>query len=476
MQQPTALNSKFTMAKVKNLIENGKENAENRNNNSLTVNELSRSTYAEFLSASTKVLTEMEFEKQTDGNLKIKCPSDTIFNALPELLKTGVDTLKGQIDKEVFLYGALGCLSAIMPNVFGVYNGRKVYTNVFVYILGSAGSGKGALEYGRRLVLPVHLRRQELTEPQQSLILAANTSSTKAVKDLSDNGGDALFFETEGDTMANAFKSDTGDHSDTFRKAFHHEPISLSRVTDNLKIYISEPRLSAVLSSTFGQLLSLVPSAENGLFSRFLFHEVQPTDEFVNPFDRQKRTYESVFDNLGNKFFDMYEDLRQREAVNFDLHPNHEEFFVMAFSKWKREIRDLISERYDFGQYDLDGTIHRLGLICFRLAMIFTTIRRFETNTLASEMICSDEDFYTAFRLVEIAKNNAFAIYTRLPKPKYYGSEGKNEALTKAVNKADSIQKAKELHDGGMSLGNIAAQVLGDPKKKQTISNWLKTI
>jgi Protein of unknown function (DUF3987) len=362
MQQPTALNIKFLMAKVKISNDNGKENAEKKENNPLTVNEL---TYSEFMTASTKILTEMEFEKQTDGNLKIKCPNDIIFNALPELLKKGVDTLKDQTDKEVFLYGALGCLSSIMPNVFGSYAGRKVYPNLFVYILGSAGVGKGKLEFARRLVLPVHLRRQELTEPQQSLILAANTSSTKVIKDLSDNDGDALFFETEGDTMANAFKSDTGDYSDTFRKAFHHEPISLSRVTDNLKIYIPEPRLSAVLSSTFGQLLSLVPSAENGLFSRFLFHEVQPTDEFVNPFDRQKRTYEAVFDKLGNDFFDMWECLKQHETVSFDLHPNHEEFFVLAFSKWKRDIRNLISERSDFGHYDLSVSVWQWFLPLF---------------------------------------------------------------------------------------------------------------
>lgn len=453
--------------KIVQSSENDKNNTLKNKDNSLNNKELS---YNDFMAESTKILTELEFEKKADGNLKIKRPTDSIFNALPELLKTGVDTLKDQTDKEVFLYGALACISSVMPNVFGSYSGRKVYPNLYVYILGNAGVGKGKLEFARRLVLPIHLRRQELTDNNENLIIAANTSSSKAIRDLDSNGGDGLFFETEGDTMANAFKSDTGDYSDTFRKGFHHEPVSLSRITDNLKIYISEPRISAVLSSTFGQLLSLVPSAENGLFSRFLFHEVEPTDEFINPFDRQKRTYEKVFDDLGNKFFDMYECLKLQEPISFDLHTQHEEFFVMAFSKWKREIRELISQRSDFGQYDLDGSIHRLGLICFRLAMILTIIRRFETDNIESEMICSDEDFYTAFRLVEIAKNNAISVYTRLPKPKYVFTEKGNSLY----DKADKHEQVMKLHKEGISYKKIAIQVFGDETKKATVQAWIK--
>jgi len=274
--------------------------------------------------------------------------------------------------------------------------------------------------------------------------------------------------------MANAFKSDTGDYSDTFRKGFHHEPVSLSRVTDNLKIYIPEPRISAVLSSTFGQLISLVPSAENGLFSRFLFHEVQPTDEFVNPFDRQKRGYEKVFDELGNSFFTMYEQLKQYggKQVGFDLHPQHEEFFVMAFSKWKREIRALISERSDFGQYDLDGTVHRLGLICFRLSMILTVVRRFETGNIESQMVCGDDDFYTAFRLVEIAKNNAIAVYTRLPKPRFITTEKGNSLF----DKGEKYEQVCKLHKEGISFKKIAMQVFGDASKKTLVQSWVKKI
>lgn len=58
------------------------------------------------------------------------------------------------------------------------------------------------------------------------LIIPANSSATSVYQILSDNGGNALMLETEGDTLANVFASDYGNFSDGLRKVFHHEPIS----------------------------------------------------------------------------------------------------------------------------------------------------------------------------------------------------------------------------------------------------------
>jgi len=45
--------------------------------------------------------------------------------------------------------------------------------------------------------------------------------------------GNLLMFETEGDTVVNAFSSDYGDHSDAFRKAFAHESFGYLRRGDD---------------------------------------------------------------------------------------------------------------------------------------------------------------------------------------------------------------------------------------------------
>ena len=81
-----------------------KENAKKDEDKSLTNNDL---PFSNFYSESSKILEEMAFEKQQDGNLTIKRPTDTVFDALPLMLKTGVDTLKDQTDKEGSRYVGL---------------------------------------------------------------------------------------------------------------------------------------------------------------------------------------------------------------------------------------------------------------------------------------------------------------------------------------------------------------------------------
>lgn len=61
--------------------------------------------------------------------------------------------------------------------------------------------------------------------PIKTLLIPANSSATSVYQVLNDNGGIGLISETEGDTLANTFKSDYGNFSDGFHKAFHHEMI-----------------------------------------------------------------------------------------------------------------------------------------------------------------------------------------------------------------------------------------------------------
>ncbi len=68
--------------------------------------------------------------------------------------------------------------------------------------------------------------------PLRMLIIPANNSATGLFQILNDNKGIGLIFETEGDTLAQTFKSEHGNYSDGFRKAFHHEIISYNRRKD----------------------------------------------------------------------------------------------------------------------------------------------------------------------------------------------------------------------------------------------------
>ena len=426
-----------------------------------------------FYDDSSKLLSSSEFEKDLKGNMEIISLPNEIFNDLPKLLKDGCAILTDQTDKEVFFYGALGCLSAVLPNVEGTYDGKTYSPHLYTYIIGTAGIGKGALSYAKTLVNGIEIKIiTESTEAMQSnpeakrkeLFLPANSSSTGAIELLAKNDENGLIFETEGDTLANVFKSDFGNYSDSFRKAFGHETISYYRRGDKEKVYIDRPKLATVLSSTFGQLLHLVPTAENGLFSRFLYYELQPVREFKDVFQKEKKKYNDVFLNLGLDVETLYEKLKRFESVNFNFTKRQEDFFMVIFSKWKAELYEYVAD-------DLDGTIHRLGLICFRLSMIFTTLRAFENNTLTYNIECDDLDFMNALKIVETSKNNAFTIFKRLPKPQLIHTDKANNLLVKA----EYIEQSKKMREEGKSYGEIAEAILGDKKRKSQVQYWLKT-
>ena len=133
----------------------------------------------------------------------------------------------------------------------------EVFSNLFLYVTASASAGKGRLSLCRHLAAPLHreLREQyrksmekykqeqlqyvmnkkkgEASEPEEppflTLFIPANSTATAVYQTLSQNNGVGLLFETEGDTLANAFNSDLGNYLDGFRKAFHHEMISYLR-------------------------------------------------------------------------------------------------------------------------------------------------------------------------------------------------------------------------------------------------------
>lgn len=78
------------------------------------------------------------------------------------------------------------------------------------------------------------------------------------------------------------------------------------------------PRLSAVLSGAPRQVLSLIPDAENGLFSRFIFYTIDVAlvwnDVFAGSADK---TMEEYFDELGKRFDYLYTKMQTAEPMTF---------------------------------------------------------------------------------------------------------------------------------------------------------------
>jgi hypothetical protein len=358
--------------------------------------------------------------------------------------------------------------------LFGIYDGKRVSSNLFLFVTALASAGKGRLVHCRQLVTPIHkylreqaklLRRDYEVQmagfnqnkgketgadkparpPEKMLFIPANSSSTGVFQLLFENEGRGLIFETEGDTLSQIFKSDYGNYSDGFRKAFHHETISYYRRTDREYVDIESPALSAVLSGTPMQIASLIPNAENGLFSRFLFYymDLQPVWKNVFSFF-PGNTLDAYFNDLGNRFFQLFQTLEAGGEILFSYTPDQQIKF--------NEFFDRIQAAYlSLQGIDYIATIRRLGLIAFRISMILSALRIMDDGELKQNIICADDDFTTSLLIIKVLAKHASKVFSELPEqahpPKRLNQKERFlSALPKEFSRQQYLQVASSLN------------------------------
>lgn len=370
---------------------------------------------------------------------------DNIISDLPEPLKSLCNYLVEEVEKEVFLIGSIGVISGLLPNVKGIYSGKPISPNLYVYILAGYGGGKGSLDYARELGKKIHIQKKEDTKLEvtryleevetykkelkayqksknkneeipkkpkkpnnKMLFIPSNNSKSGIYQLLEENQGCGILFESEGDTLSDALKQDYGNFSDTLRKAFHHESLDLFRRGNEELIEIESPRLSVILSSTYDQLRSLIPSAENGLFSRFIFYELKQNHEFFDVFNINKSSYNETFFTAGEEFKNMYNQLDNLETtVWFNLTNTQVERFLKTFNLKKKFLINEIDPL-------LAGTANRLGIIAFRLMMILSVLRAYDEGKLNNSIICQEVDFENAMAIIKRFEKHAQNVYNYL--------------------------------------------------------------
>ena len=69
-----------------------------------------------------------------------------------------------------------------------------------------------------------------------------------------------------------------------------------------------------------------------------------------------------------------------------------------------------------FTSEDAAGVVYRLGLIFFRLCMIFSALRKFENGDASPTIICTDEDFNTVMKIVKTYLDHSLIMLKNLQK------------------------------------------------------------
>ncbi len=373
---------------------------------------------------------------------------DEVYNTIPEFLKQIANVATTNEERDVLLLGSIVTLSVAFPKLIGRYGDNPVNANLFIFISAKASAGKGILIHCRKLVEPIHLELRKQAKlckqqfeadmqeynanknkdgntekpqkpPQKMLFIPANNSATGFLEILGDSDKRGLIFETEGDTLAKAFKSDYGDFSDGFRNAFQHEPISYYRRTDKEYVEIDRPCLSALLSGTPKQIQTLIPNAENGLFSRFMFYVMNMKYTWKDVFaSKTENGLDVHFQKLGNDFYSLYQTLQATHDICFSLTPAQQ----LKFNQFFEKIQTLYIA---IQEEDIISSVRRLGLTAYRMMMIFSGLRILETGEIAREIYCDDTDFDNTLQLITVLTKHSSYVYTQIaqeaykPKPKH---------------------------------------------------------
>jgi len=369
-----------------------------------------------------------------------------VYDNLPPILFESCQVFKEPRERDVYLTGAMAILSGCLPNVTGEYSGSLVYPSLFSFILAPAASGKGALKFAKTLADEYHNKTLKKSqedkkeyekklaaynslknkgklkatlempkEPKFKVVyIPANTSNAKIIDHLDCNEGKGIICETEADTLGQTFKKEWGSYSDMLRKSFHHEKISVSRKTGGEFVEVNEPQLSVALSGTPKQIFNIISSADDGLFSRFIFYVFKTDGVWLDPSPKgNPLNLTDYFSNQSKQVLKMVEFF---ETYSMILHLTEEQWdkFNPVFSSYILQINTFVSE-------DALSIVKRLGLILYRFCMIFTAIRKFEKNDHNKQIYCSDQDFESALTLIEVYLQHSIIMFNNLPKQSEQG-------------------------------------------------------
>lgn len=405
---------------------------------------------------------------------------------LPESLQK-ICNLGGSADYlDMMQLCALAMISGILPNFVGRYHHRNYWANFFVFVVASAASMKGDLPFLLKLVEPVEaaLRKanaqamaeyeqkkaeydaqkyqkgaKPIPEPKEpierTLFVEANSSATAMYETLAENQETgSIMFDTEGDTLAQVCQNkEWGDWSVGWRKAFQHENIGYRRRSPKERVNVSKPRLSMLISGTADQVAHVVPTTDNGTFSRIAFLELVQELKWADVFAEGEQTPEEIYEQIGKEFYErVYLPLSKRKTpLNFKFQPHQCKEFNAFFEGLQEEQHSMLGD-------DIVATVRRLGLITFRLAMTLSGIRLAETDadiTTMETLECDDRDFRIAMEMSNVLISHATSVYTNLlnhPQKHYTApAEGMNlaektilEKLNKRFTRPEYLRAAQE--------------------------------
>ena len=366
---------------------------------------------------------------------------EEVYAGLPEPVARVLGLARRPEVRPILLAATYAMLSACLPKVRGQYAGRWYGPQILAGLIAPPGSNKGLASYAVRLCRSVdrqlYEKSKEIIESRvnegksapgflqpQGLILPADASSAGLLDAIEQSDWPVVLFETEIDSVVGHSGQDWRQLSPLLRKASEHEP--LSAIRKGYVVRIERPTVSALLSGTPDQFGRLIPTAEDGLFSRFWWLYTPPTDEWHSPRPQSGEEHpEIMLDAAGGTLCRLYSTLFDREDdLEFKLRDVH----------WDRldEAGRFLKERARTSGYgaNVDSLVHRFGVSVYRLSMITSLLGHageiVQEGKGLSVVTATDDDFDIGLTLALVGLDHGIRLHGILPADNPMSS-GRNE-------------------------------------------------
>ena len=304
---------------------------------------------------------------------------------LPESIQNMLSLAKTDQEKDMLLMATLAAASACVPNLYFRYGptGKKYYANLQCFILASSASGKGIANQA--------LEMMRVVDEQYPMLIAGDSTLAAWYKALEEQGGIGYMHESEGSVITEIWHNAAANYNTALRKAAEHEAISRNRVKGASEIAC--PRLSMLLTGTFSQYKALVPSVENGYFSRLLTLVERGSHPFEKSYVTAKSENSAIARQVGHQLLRTYENLMNAPEREWSLTDSQKERLGEKLETEYRTLIDMLGENFH-------STVIRMAVQIERIAMVLSTLRCVEEPSAISrqqsDLLCADEDYETA--------------------------------------------------------------------------------
>ena len=279
---------------------------------------------------------------------------------LPESVQEMLSLAATPEEQDIILMATLAAASACVPNLYFHYGptGKKYYANLQCFILAAAASGKGIANQA--------LEMARVIDEQYPMLIAGDSTLAAWYKALEEQGGCGYMHESEGSVITDIWRNAAANYNTALRKAAEHEAISRNRVKGASEI--RNPRLSMLLTGTFGQYKALVPSVENGYFSRLLTVVIKGTNPFDKRYVSSKGGQSAVPKIVGQRLLRTYERLMEGGEQEWSLTEAQKERLGEHLETEYGTLIGLLGDNFH-------SAVVRMAVQIERIAMVLTAMR-----------------------------------------------------------------------------------------------------